>query len=116
MLPAEIRRAVEPLGALHEDGAEDRAGERAEPADDDHRQGPNALGRLEHLLTHGLLVHREQGAGHRCHEPGDGEGQQLGAHEVDPERLRRPRVFAGGDEHPGGARSLQPAGGPQHDA
>ena len=60
----------EPLGALQEDRAEDRAGHRAEPADHHHRERAEALDGREDLLPERLLVQREQPAGERREEPG----------------------------------------------
>ena len=71
--------ALEPLGALDEDRAEDRARHRSEAADHDHREHADALDRGEDRLAQRLLVEREQPAGERREEARQRERQQLGS-------------------------------------
>ena len=82
-LPAKRKRnwystgtiALEPLGRLDEDGAEDRAGHRPEAADHDHGEHADALDGSEDRLAERLLVEREQAAGERREEAREREAR-----------------------------------------
>ena len=90
--------ALEPLGRLDEDRAEDRARHGAEPADHDHREDADALDGSEDRLAERLLVEREQSAGEGREEPGDREGEELDACRGELERLGVPLVLAHGHD------------------
>src|SRR5262245_214987 len=84
----------------HEDGPEDRAEHRAEPADDDHRQVVDGDADLELLVVRDAEEVRVQDAGDPGVERRDGEGQELVAEDVDADDLGGDVLGADGDEGP----------------
>src|SRR4030095_2514808 len=71
----------------HEDGPEDRAEHRAEPADDDHLQVVDGDADLELLVVRDAEEVRVQHAGDPGVERRDGESQELVAEDVDADDL-----------------------------
>ena len=95
---AHRRDHAEPLGALDEDRPHDRAGHRAEAADDDHRERAEALDGREDLLAECLLVQHEQTARERREEAGERKREQLHARRAQAEGLRAALVVARGHD------------------
>ncbi len=71
-------------------GAEERAGEAAEPADDDHEQDEEALVDVEHGGFRAAVPEEHQHrAGDAAVERRDREGEQLGRQQPDADQLGR---------------------------
>ena len=122
-LPANLEEEAEPLGyddvephgALEEDRAEDRAGNRPEAADHHHGEDADALDRSEDVLAERLLVEHEHTTRERREEARQREREQLDARRAEPERLRVPLVLARRDEVAHVSRSLEPADRHEHE-
>ena len=88
--------------------ADERAGNRPEPADDRHREDLEAgLGLVGPEVEAGLLVH-EQGAGERGEEAGEREREQRESPAAHPVGLRGAVVLAHGDDGTAGATPPHP--------
>ena len=105
----------EPHRALQEDRAHDRARNRAQPADDHHRERADALDRSEDVLAECLLMEHEHAARERREEAGQREREQLDARRAESECLCVPFVLARRDEVAHVPRSLEPADGDEHE-
>ena len=103
-----LRKYVDPLD---EDGAEDRAGDGPEPADDRHDEHLEAALDAVGLDAEHLLVVDEDRPGEGGDEARDREGGELGAHRVHAVGLGGALVLADRDQHAAGSAASQAAHG-----
>ena len=89
------RQSAAGTSRCHEqvEGAEQRAGDRADAADHRHGEHGEVLARLVGALAVGLLVGTRQAAGEGGERAGEGEGGELGPHRADAVGLA-PRSFS----------------------
>src|SRR5581483_7763401 len=95
------------------DGAQDRAQDRAEAADDDHGEVVDGDDDLERLVVGDAEIVGVEHAAHARVERGDREGEQLVAEDVDAYDLGSDVLIANGDEGAADAAAHQVHG--RHD-
>ena len=91
----------------HKAGAEQRAGNRAHAADDDHRHILHRQIKRERVDRNEIAKIGEQRAGDRGHGRADHEGQQFEALDVDAERAGDDVALAQRPPRPAGAGALE---------
>jgi hypothetical protein len=93
--------------------AQNNARQAAHAADDDDRQDVDGNEQFEAVGEDGTDARTEDGPRQPGEARADGEGQQLGAHQVDAHRLGHVFVLAHGHPLPPGAAVAQPPGDEQ---
>src|SRR4029077_10800281 len=93
----------------HDGGPDDRPGNRAHPAQDDHGEDADRLEEGERLRVDENLLGREQNAHHAGERRAAGERHELHAHERHAHGPRGQLVLADGLPRPADARILEPA-------
>ncbi len=112
-LPVDGKR---PRDAAHVERAEERARDRPEAADDDHREHDETLRRRVRVELEPVLVVHEERPRERGEEAGDRERDEGAATRVDAVGARRRLVLARCHEHAAGARTTDPAYGDRRQA